>query len=88
MIYPRCVRSESRPKRLANRYARSLAVCSVCFLATFISAFPQLEHSPDIPELLREVKRNSDENWRRVIVEYPNYTYKWRKVWRRADKKG
>lgn len=42
----------------------------------------------DIPVLLKEAKVKSDENWRKVIAEHPNYTYKWRKSWRKSDAKG
>ena len=58
------------------------------FLATFSPAFSQKQDSIDIPELLREAKQKSDDNWRRVVAEYRNYTYKWLIVRRKADKNG
>lgn len=73
---------------MSNKNALNLILCFACVLAAFTAVFSQTQDSSDIPKLLSEVKRNSDENWRKVIAEHPNYTYKWRKVWRRADKQG
>jgi hypothetical protein len=39
----------------------------------------------DIPALLAEAKSKSDENWRRMVLNYPNYTFKFRKIWREKD---
>lgn len=66
----------------------NLIFCFAIVLAAFASATSQTQDSFDIPTLLRKVKQKSDDNWRKVITEYPNYTYKWRKVWRKADKNG
>lgn len=42
----------------------------------------------NISKLLAEAKQKSDENWRRMLLNYPNYTFKFRKIWREADKNG
>lgn len=63
-------------------------LCFAVILAAFASASSQNQDSFDIPTLLREVKQKSDDNWRRAIAEYPNYSYKSRKAWRKADKNG
>ncbi|MDQ3801087.1 MAG: hypothetical protein M3384_16820 [Acidobacteriota bacterium] len=40
----------------------------------------------NIPAVLAEAKAKSAENWRRMFLNYPNYTFKFRKIWREADK--
>ena len=71
---------------------RTLVLSSIICCATLSGAFKllpaQTQESPDIPTLLREVRKKSDENWRKMRAEYPNYTYKWRTVWRKAGKHG
>jgi hypothetical protein len=62
---------------------------SCFFCAAILLAF---EHSVaaqiDVSQLLKEARQKSDENWRKLVENYPNYTYKWRKTWREADKNG
>ncbi|MGH9946829.1 MAG: hypothetical protein ACRD6X_06505 [Pyrinomonadaceae bacterium] len=71
-----------------KKLALNFSFCSAIILAAFTLIFSQKQDSIDIPTVLREVQQKSDENWRKVIVEYPHYTYKWRKVWRTAGKNG
>ena len=71
-----------------DKNALNFILCFAVIVAAFASAFSQTQDSLDIPTLLSEVKEKSDDNWRRASAEYPNYTYKWRKTWRKADKKG
>ena len=54
----------------------------------FTLVFSQTQNSLDIPTLLREVKQRSDENWHKMRLEYPNYTYKWLTIWRKAGMNG
>jgi hypothetical protein len=61
--------------------------CAVIFVAFSNSVFAQTDKI-DIPQLLKEARQKTDENWRTMLENYPNYTYKWRRVWRAADKKG
>lgn len=42
----------------------------------------------DIPRLLREAAAQSDANWRKMLLSTPNYTYKFRKIWRETGKDG
>src|SRR5688572_22524006 len=64
-----------------------ILVFTVIFTASG-SLFSQTPDSLNISDLLGEVKQKSDDNWRRVIAEYPNFSYKWLKVRRKADKNG
>ncbi len=73
---------------MCKKNALNFTLWFAIILAAFTFVFSQKQDSVDIPTLLRDVKQKSDENWRKVITEYPNYTYKWRKVWRKADKNG
>jgi len=73
---------------MSKRFVQNYACCFAIIIATFSPAFSQKQDSINIPTLLRETKQKSDENWRRAVIELPNYTYKWRKVQRRADKNG
>ncbi len=73
---------------MCKKNALNFTLCFAIILAAFTFVFSQKQDSVDIPTLLRDVKQKSDENWWKVITEYPNYTYKWRKVWRKADKNG
>ena len=73
---------------MRNKNSLNFILCFACVLAAFAPVFSQTNDSFDIPKLLSEVKRESDENWRKVIAEFPNYSYKWHRVWRKADKQG
>ena len=72
---------------MLNKIALKFILCFTIIFAALASAFGQTQNSFDIPSLLREVKQKSDDNWRKVIAELPNYSYKWRKVLRQAGKK-
>src|SRR4028119_734955 len=73
---------------MCSRIVPNFFPCFAVILITFTSAVSQTLDPIDILILLGEVKQKSDENWRKVVAESPNYTYKWRKVWRTADKNG
>lgn len=64
----------------------------ILFSFLSLTIFSMISHAQesnvDVPALLREAKIKSDANWLRAVSEYPNYSYKWRKVWRKSDAKG
>jgi hypothetical protein len=70
-----------------NLFFRIFSVSAAIFVAFSCPAFSQ-NSEIDITALLGEARHKSDENWRKMIVAYPDYTFKWRKIWREADKEG
>jgi hypothetical protein len=68
-------------------FLRVLFAGLACFAAGLIAAKAQ-EQTIDVTALLKEAKQKSDANWRMNPVNYPNYSYKWRKTWRQIDKSG
>lgn len=60
-----------------------------CFAIFVASSFALAQNSEiDISALLKEAKQKTGENWQKMLESFPNYSYKWRRAWRAADKKG
>ncbi|HVF47723.1 MAG TPA: hypothetical protein VNA17_09175 [Pyrinomonadaceae bacterium] len=68
--------------------AANFGIGFAIIIAAFSTVVAQAHDDLDIAALLIEVKQKSDANWRKVIAEHQNYTYKWRKIWRKTDKRG
>lgn len=62
--------------------------CTAIIVVFSNPAPAQNKEEIDISGLLKEARQKSDENWKKMLESFPNYSYKWRRTWRAADKKG